>query len=134
MAFFKAGSLTKDNYFEWIDIIEGHVNDSGIWKFVDPISTVIHKEPKKPLYSDYNSTATRYADLNNDEKEIYKEDNAQYRVDVQVYRQESHAVGELRSRIVESLHPNHRKLIFAHMTCREVVCQIKHRLEPAEDL
>ena len=35
MATFKSGSLTKDTYLEWIDTVQGHATDSGIWKFID---------------------------------------------------------------------------------------------------
>ena len=134
MAFFKAGSLSKDTYLEWFDMIQGHATDSGIWKFVEPESTVIHEEPQKPKFTDYKSAASKFADLNEDEKSMYKEDSAQYRVDIQTFRQESRAIGELRTKIVESLQPNHRKLIFGYMTCREVLAQVKNRLEPNDDI
>lgn len=93
-----------------------------------------HLEPQKPVLSVYKENAIRYADLDKDEKEMFKEDNAQYRVDFQSYKQEYRLIGELRVILVESLHENHRKLIFRYMTCREVLKQIKDRLEPAEDL
>ena len=134
MASFKSGSLNKDTYLEWIDIIQGLATDSGIWKFVDPNGTVSHIEPKKPEPKDYQRVAKTYAELNDDDKIIFREDNAQYRVDIQAYRQECKLIGELREKIVDSLHENHRKLIFGNMTCKEALLQIKNRLEPAEDL
>lgn len=134
MAFFKAGSLTKENYMEWFDTIQGHATDSGIWKFVNPSGNVIHEEPKKPIFSDYKSTATKLADLDDDEKTIFKEDNAQYRIDIQSFKHECKLIGELRSKIVDSLQEHHRRLIFGYMTCQEVLKQVKNRLEPAEDL
>ncbi|KAI1006665.1 hypothetical protein K3495_g1552 [Podosphaera aphanis] len=134
MAFFRAGSLTDENHMEWFDTIQGHATDSGIWKFVDPSDTVIHEEPKKPSFSDYKSTATKLADLDHDEKSIFKEDNAQYRFDIQSYNHECKLIGESRAKIVESLQEHHRRLIFGNMTCQEVLKQVKNRLEPAEDL
>lgn len=134
IATFKAGSLTKDSYADWIDLVEGHATDSGLWKFIDPNNTVEHFEPKEPAITDYVSNAKKLADLDDDDKIMFREDNAQYRVDMQIYKQEMKIIGELRAKIVESLHPNHRKLIFGHMTCRQVLKQIKDRLEPPEDL
>ena len=72
MAFFKAGSLTKENYVEWFNTIQGHATDSDIWNMVDPSGTGIHEEPKKPSFSDYKSTTTKFADLDDDEKPITK--------------------------------------------------------------
>ena len=134
MAFFKSGSLTSETYLELFDIIRGRATDSGIWKFVDPLSTSAHEEPKKPDFTDYKSTASKFADLDDDEKAMFKEDSAQYRVDIQNFKQECRAIGELREKIIESIHPNHRKLIFGFMTCRDVLIQIKNRPEPAEDI
>lgn len=122
-------------YLEWIDMIQGDATDSGIWKFIDPNNTVAHLEPNKPVFPDYVIGATKLAELDDDDdKSMFKEDNSQYRVDIQSYKQECRIIGELRARILESLHSNHRKLIFRHMTCREVLKQIKDRLEPSENI
>ena len=134
MSSFKPGSLITDTYLDWIDVIQGHAIESGIWKFVDPTSAVYHKEPKKPEPSDYKRNAVRFADLDDDEKAMFREDNAQYRADIQSFKQECRLIGELRTKIVESLQENYRRLIFGNMTCREVLKKIKDRLEPAEDL
>lgn len=125
MASFTVGSLSKDTYLEWIDMIEGHATDSGIWLYIDPMSSIAHNQPKKPEPSDYNPSVTSLSDLNEDEKLMYREDDVLYRVDIQSYRQEKKLIGELRSKIVESLHQNHRKLIFGCMSCSEVLLQIK---------
>ena len=134
MASFKSGSLSNETCLEWIDMIQGHATDSGIWRFVDPSTAVVIEEPHKPNFSDYKLTATRLADSDDDEKYIFKEENAQYRVDIQVYKQDCRAIGELSLKIVDSLHPNHRKLIFGSMTCRDVLTQINNRLEPTADI
>lgn len=127
-------SLNRDFYIDWIDMVQGHAIEHDIWKFIDPNNMSYHLEPQKPIPSDYKAGATRFADLDKDQKEMFKEDSAQYRVDIQSYKQECRLIGELRAKIVESLHESHSKLIFGHMTCREVLRQIRDRLEPAEDL
>lgn len=65
---------------------------------------------------------------------MFREDNAQYRVDIQTHKQKMKLIGDLKEKIVESLHPSHRKLIFGHMTDGQVLKQIKDRLVPHEDL
>lgn len=70
MAIFEAGSLNKDTYLEWFDMIQGHAIDSDIWKFVDPSSIIVHGEPNKPKSTDYWSTASKFADVDEDEKSI----------------------------------------------------------------
>lgn len=82
MSTFKPGSLATDTYLDWIDVIQGHTIESGIWKFVDPTTAVYYKEPKKPDPSDYKRNAVRFTDLDDDEKAMSREDNAQYRVDI----------------------------------------------------
>ncbi|KAI0992380.1 hypothetical protein K3495_g15806 [Podosphaera aphanis] len=117
-----------------VDTVQGRATDSGIWKYIDPAGTIKHTEPKKPEPCDCEVTATKYAELSDDEKAMFKEDNAQYRVDIQSFKHECKPIGEMRSKIVDSLQKHHRPLIFGHMTCQEVLKQIKNRLEPAEDL
>ncbi|KAI0997445.1 hypothetical protein K3495_g10740 [Podosphaera aphanis] len=134
MSTFKAGSLTRDTYLDWFDIIQGEAIHHGIWKYIDPTTNFSHVEPQKPKPSDYKIAANKLSDLDENEKIMLREDCAQYRVDIQLYRQESNLMGELRSKIINSLQESHRKLIFGYMSCREVLKQIKDRLDPAEDL
>ncbi|KAI0995273.1 hypothetical protein K3495_g12909 [Podosphaera aphanis] len=76
MTTFKQGSLTKDTYLDWVDTVQGRATDSGVWKYIDPVGTIKHTEPKKPEPSDYKVTTTKYAELSDDEQAMFKEDNA----------------------------------------------------------
>ena len=134
MATVKPGSLTRNSYLDWFDTIQGEATHHGVWKFIDPTTNISPVEPQKPKPSDYKATASKLADLNEDEKIMFREDCAQYRVDIQLYKQECNLIGELRVKIINSLQDSHRKLIFGHMNCRDVLKQIKDRLEPALDL
>lgn len=125
MASFKTGSLTRDIYLEWFDLLQGEAIHHGVWKFIDPSITVPHTEPKKQHPSDYSSTASKLNDLDEDDKIMFREEFAQYRVDFQLYKQEYRLIGGLRAKIKDSLQENHRKLIFGFMNYREDIKQIK---------
>ena len=84
MSTFKAGSLTRDTYLDWFDLIQGEAIHHGIWKYIDPTTNISHVKPQKPKPSDNKIAANKLSDLDENEKIMFWEDCAQYRVDIQL--------------------------------------------------
>jgi hypothetical protein len=78
--------LGPNNWAEWIRSIQRRAETLGVWTYIDPAGSTELQDPSYPEPKNVKSTATKYSDLSDDEKEELKEQRALYRQNFDIVR------------------------------------------------
>ena len=125
--------LSTTNYNDWIQMVKSYAQAYQIWNFVNPQSEAVCTEPTKPRVQDYKETAITISDLDQDEKDLYKEDRSDYRQQMTRYDTKQVALANLRTKIIESLPAAHRSMTYSCETVRDMLKQLETRLKPTNE-
>lgn len=125
--------LTRDTYLEWMDKLEGYALQMLIWIYIDPNGEA-ELETTRPSIPEILRNYHEPQLIGSNEHQRYEIMGIfeQYRMDMRLFKRNEEIIADLRNKIFEALHPNYRRLIHAHMTCREILKVIRSYLEPTK--
>lgn len=126
--------LSSVNFLDWFQMVKSYAQAYQIWEFVDPQSVKTCNEPERPVPENYATGASSIIDLSPDEKELFKEDRIDYRLQISRYDTKQVALANLRTKIIESLPPAHRTMTYDCETVRDVLKQLVTRIKPTSDV
>ena len=125
-----------DDWFNWIFLRKDFAKDHKIWQYVNPDTPKeslpdLEASNPKPLLTDYKARATKLSDLSPEDRESYRWEVDQWRLDQVTIQRLEKALVDLNTEITRSIATRHLYLIQDLPTVHDRLVALKKHFCPS---
>ncbi|EDU44960.1 hypothetical protein PtrM4_059550 [Pyrenophora tritici-repentis] len=127
---------TPDDWFNWIFLCRDFAKDHKIWQYVNPDTPKeslpdLEAANPKPQLTDYKARASKLSDLSTEDRDSYRWEVEQWRLDEITLQKQERALVQLNTEITRSIATRHLYLIQDLPTVYDRLVALKKQFCPS---
>ncbi|OXV09936.1 hypothetical protein Egran_02301 [Elaphomyces granulatus] len=128
---------TSSDWREWIEITKTAAEGLGVWDYMDPDTDTDHistlHTPIEPQPVDINSQKFTITQLNETEQKQLRLLKKDYRDDLREYKERQKAIGQMRTRIQETVSRTNLHYTFDKTSVHDILYTLQQRFAPDDE-